>query len=73
MADKSQPSVRDLFSKVNSDEFRSQVGSSGSIPAIPLIIKEEQKEYQKGRKRQNMRDSHNRRKVKEIAEGRKNA
>ena len=73
MADKSQPSVKDFFSKFNLDEFRSQIFSSGSIPAsfIPLVTKEEQKEYQKGRKRQNMRDSRNRRKVKDIAEGRK--
>ena len=68
MADKSQPSVRDLFSKVNHDEFCSRVCFSSSIPAIPLITKEEQKEYQIGRKRRNMRDSRNRRKVKDIAE-----
>ncbi len=73
MADKSQPSVKDFFSKFNPDEFRSQICSSGYIPAsfIPLITKEEQKEYQKEKKRQNMRDSRNRRKVKGIAEGRR--
>ena len=68
MADKSQPSVSDFFSKVNSDEFRSQICFSGSTPAsfISPVTKEEQKEFQKGRKRQNMRDSRNRRKVKDI-------
>ncbi len=73
MTDKSQPSVRDFFSKVNPDEFFSQICSSGFTPAsfIPLVTKDEPKEYQKGKKRQNMRDSRNRRKVKDIAEGRR--
>ena len=73
MADKSQLSLRDFFSKANPDEFRSQICSSDSTPAsfIPLVAKEEQKKYQKGRKRQNMRDSRNCRKIKDIAEGRR--
>ncbi|MCJ1349485.1 hypothetical protein MMC31_007726 [Peltigera leucophlebia] len=71
MADKSQPSVRDFFSKVNPDEFCSQICFSGSTLAsfIPPVTKEEQKEFQKGKERQNMRDLRNRRKVKDIAEG----
>ena len=70
MTDKCQPLVRDFFSKVNPEEFDSQICSSVCTPAsfIPLVTKTEQKEYQKGRQRQNMRDSHNRRKVKNIAE-----
>ena len=73
MADKSQPSVRDFFSNFNLDEFRSQICFSGSTSAsfIPPVMKKEQKEFQKGRKRQNMRDLRNRRKVKDIAEGRR--
>ena len=40
-ADKSQPSVRDFFLKANPNESRSQVCSSSSTPAIPLVTKEE--------------------------------
>ena len=67
MAAQSQPSVRDSFSKVNPDEFRSQIDSR-SASFIQPVTREEQKEYQKGRKRQNMRDSRDRRKVKEESE-----
>ena len=73
MADKSQLSAKDFFSKVIHNEFRSLICSSSSTPAffIPLVIKEEQKEYQRGKKRQNMRDSRDFRKVKDIAKGKK--
>ena len=70
IVDKSQPSVRNFFTKVTPDEFRSQVLSSNTTPSsfIPQVTKKEQKEYQKTRKKQNMRDLHDRRKVKDIAE-----
>ncbi len=71
MAAQSQPSVREFFSKVNPDEFRSQIDSSASF--IPPVTREERKEYQKGRKRQNISDSRDRRKVKDVAKGRRDA
>ena len=73
MVDKSQPSLKDFFLMVTPDEFRSQICCFGFTSAsfISLITNEEQKEYQKEKKKQNIRDSHNRRKVKDIAEGRR--
>ncbi len=72
MAAHSQPSVKEFFSKVNSDEFHSQ-NHSRPTSFIQPVTKDEQKEYQKGRKRQNMRDLRDRRKVKDIAEGRRDS
>lgn len=61
MADKSQHSVRDFFTKVSLDKFRLQDFSSNTTTSsfIPPVIEKKQKEYQKNTKRQNMKDLYN--------------
>ena len=71
IADKSQSLVKELFTKNTPDEFWLKVIFSNTTPSffIPQVTKKEWKEYQNSEKKQNMKDLCDRRKVKDIVEG----